>query len=168
VPHYFQILARTLTNILQVSKLSTRRQSGHGHFRCQARSPDSILEEDHSRSHIWVWSILAQWFLRRSKCKKLTDDGHQVTREAHMIEPHISCRRIDAHKTIVDRRRGKDTLQMQIKKKMRRNNTFLQKHVSMKLLEVSLSCLHFSLMFSEGEVKSPYFWWAPAVTEWKQ
>ena len=27
----------------------------------------------------------------------------------------------------------------------------------MKLLEVSLSCLHFSLMFSEGEVKSPYF-----------
>jgi len=26
--------------------------------------------------------------------------------------------------------------------------TFLQKHVSMKLLEVSLSCLHFSLMFS--------------------
>jgi hypothetical protein len=79
-------------------------------------------------------------------------------REAHMIEPHISCRRIDAHKIIVDRRSGKDTLQMQIKKKMRRNNTFLQKHVSMKLLEVSLSCLHFSLMFSEGEVKSPYFW----------
>ena len=35
--------------------------------------------------------------------------------------------------------------------------TFLQKHVSMKLLEVSLSCLHFSLMFSEGEVKSPWF-----------
>jgi hypothetical protein len=32
----------------------------------------------------------------------------------------------------------------------------LQKHVS-------LSCLHFSLVFSEGEVKSPYFlqvWWA--------
>jgi hypothetical protein len=27
-------------------------------------------------------------------------------------------------------------------------------HVSMKLLEVSLSCLHFSFMFSEGEVKS--------------
>ena len=30
-------------------------------------------------------------------------------------------------------------------------------------VEVSLSCLHFSLMFSEGEVKSPYFlqvWWA--------
>ena len=27
-------------------------------------------------------------------------------------------------------------------------------HVSMKLLEVSLSCLHFSLMFYEGEVKS--------------
>ena len=69
---------------------------------------------------------------------------------------------------------------------MRRNNTFLRKHVSMKLLEVftspscslreksslpvmfsllphvvwgrsqvSLSCFHFSLMFSEGEVKSP-------------
>ena len=33
--------------------------------------------------------------------------------------------------------------------------TFLWKHVSMKLLEASLSCLHFSLMFSEGEVKSP-------------
>ena len=30
-------------------------------------------------------------------------------------------------------------------------------------VEVSLSGLHFSLMFSEGEVKSPYFlqvWWA--------
>jgi len=27
----------------------------------------------------------------------------------------------------------------------------------MTLLEVSLSCLHFSLMVSEGEVKSPYF-----------
>ena len=40
---------------------------------------------------------------------------------------------------------------------MRRNSTFLQKHVSMKLLEVSLSCLHFSLMFSVGEVKSPCF-----------
>jgi ssDNA-specific exonuclease RecJ len=44
-----------------------------------------------------------------------------------------------------------------------KKNTFLQKHVSIKLLEVSLSCLHFSLMFSEGEVKSPCFlqvWWA--------
>ena len=30
-----------------------------------------------------------------------------------------------------------------------KNPTFLQKHVS-------LSCLHFSLMFSEVEVKSPY------------
>jgi hypothetical protein len=27
----------------------------------------------------------------------------------------------------------------------------------MNLLKVSLTCLHFSLMFSEGEVKSPYF-----------
>jgi hypothetical protein len=27
----------------------------------------------------------------------------------------------------------------------------------MMLLEVSLSCLHFSLMVSEGEVKSPFF-----------
>jgi hypothetical protein len=27
----------------------------------------------------------------------------------------------------------------------------------LKLLEVYLSCLHFSLMFSEGEVKSPCF-----------
>jgi hypothetical protein len=42
---------------------------------------------------------------------------------------------------------SKDTLQMQKKVK---KPTFLQKHVS-------LSCLHFSLMFSEGEVKSPYF-----------
>ena len=32
----------------------------------------------------------------------------------------------------------------------------LEKHVSMNLLEVSLSCLHFSLMFSEREVKSSY------------
>ena len=33
-----------------------------------------------------------------------------------------------------------------------------QKHVSMKLLEVSLSCIHFSLIFSNGEVmiKFPY------------
>ena len=33
----------------------------------------------------------------------------------------------------------------------------------MKLLGVSLSCLHFSHMFSEGEVRSPYVlqvWWA--------
>jgi hypothetical protein len=42
-------------------------------------------------------------------------------------------------------------------KKWCRKNTFLQNHVSMKLLEVCLSCLHFSLMLSEGEVKSPYF-----------
>ena len=43
------------------------------------------------------------------------------------------------------------------KKMMRKKNTLLWNHVSMKLLEVSLSCIHFSLMFSEGEVKSPYF-----------
>jgi site-specific DNA-adenine methylase len=42
---------------------------------------------------------------------------------------------------------SKDTLQMQKKVK---KLTFFRKHVS-------LSCLHFSLMFSEGEVKSPYF-----------
>jgi hypothetical protein len=35
-------------------------------------------------------------------------------------------------------------------KKKVKKPTFLRKHVS-------LSCLHFSLMFSEGEVKSPYF-----------
>ena len=40
---------------------------------------------------------------------------------------------------------SKDTLQMQNKSE---KPTFLRKHVS-------LSCLH--LMFSEGEVKSPYF-----------
>jgi hypothetical protein len=39
-----------------------------------------------------------------------------------------------------------------------KNQIFWQKHVSMKLLEVSLSCLHFSLIFSNGEVmiKFPY------------
>jgi hypothetical protein len=37
-----------------------------------------------------------------------------------------------------------------------KKKTFLLKHVSMKLLEVSLSCLHFSHLFPEGE-KSPYF-----------
>jgi site-specific DNA-adenine methylase len=41
---------------------------------------------------------------------------------------------------------SKDTLQMQ--KKSEKKPTCWQKHVS-------LSCLHFSLMFSEGEVKSP-------------
>ena len=51
---------------------------------------------------------------------------------------------------------SKGTLQMQIfLKNDAKKPTFLRKHVSMKLLEVSLSCL--SLMFSEGEVKSPYF-----------
>jgi hypothetical protein len=45
-----------------------------------------------------------------------------------------------------------------MEKKVKKTPTFLWKHVS-------LSCLHFSLMFSEGEVKSPYFlqvWWALA------
>ena len=52
------------------------------------------------------------------------------------------------------------------KKKKVKKPTFLQKHVSMMLLEVSLSCLHFSLMVSEGEVKSPYFlqvWVSPGI-----
>ena len=51
------------------------------------------------------------------------------------------------------------TLQMQIlkKKKCEKKNIFLRKHVSMTLLEVSLSCLDFSLMVFEGEVKSPWF-----------
>ena len=43
------------------------------------------------------------------------------------------------------------------KKKCEKKHTFLRKHVSMMLLEVSLSCLHFSLMVSVGEVKSPCF-----------
>ena len=46
---------------------------------------------------------------------------------------------------------------------MRKNPHILWNHISMKLVEVSLSCLHFSLTFSEGEVKSPCFlqvWWA--------
>ena len=49
------------------------------------------------------------------------------------------------------------------KNKMWKKNIFLRKHVSMTLLEDSLSCLHFSLMVSEGEYKSPCFlqvWWA--------
>ena len=59
---------------------------------------------------------------------------------------------------------SKGTLKMHfVFKMMRRNNTFLLKQVSMKLSEISLSCFHFSLLFSEGEVKSPCFlqvWWA--------
>ena len=38
------------------------------------------------------------------------------------------------------------------KKNVKKNPIFLRKHVSITLLEVSLSCLHFSLMISEGEV----------------
>jgi hypothetical protein len=44
-----------------------------------------------------------------------------------------------------------------------KKTTILRKHASMKQLVVSPSCLDFSLMFSEGEVKSPCFlevWWA--------
>ena len=37
---------------------------------------------------------------------------------------------------------------------IRRKSKFLRKYVSMKLLEVSLSCIPFSLMLSEREVKS--------------
>ena len=48
------------------------------------------------------------------------------------------------------------TLQMQ-KKNVKKTPTILRNHVAMMLLEVSLSCLQFSLMVSEGEVKSPYF-----------
>jgi hypothetical protein len=51
-------------------------------------------------------------------------------------------------------------------KKWCRKNTFLWNHVSMKLLEVCLSCLHFSLMLSEGEVKSPYFFASVVNPEW--
>jgi hypothetical protein len=46
---------------------------------------------------------------------------------------------------------------------VRKPPTILRNHVPMMLLEVSLSSLQFSLMVSEGEVKSPYFlqvWWA--------
>ena len=38
------------------------------------------------------------------------------------------------------------------KKKCEKTPHILRKHVSITLLEVSLSCLHFSLMISEGEV----------------
>ena len=40
------------------------------------------------------------------------------------------------------------------KKKVKKH---FYENMSMTLLEVSLSCLHFSLMVYEGEVKSPYF-----------
>jgi hypothetical protein len=43
------------------------------------------------------------------------------------------------------------------KKQWETKNIFLWNHFSMNLVEVSLACLHFSLMFSEGEVKSPCF-----------
>ena len=45
---------------------------------------------------------------------------------------------------------------------MQKNNTFLQKHISF-ILEVYIQDPHLFLMFSEGEVMSPYFsqlWWA--------
>jgi hypothetical protein len=44
-----------------------------------------------------------------------------------------------------------------LKMMQKKTPTILRKHVTLKLFEVSLSCLHFSLMFSEGEVKCPYF-----------
>lgn len=56
------------------------------------------------------------------------------------------------------------TFKLEYKTKMiLRNYTFLKKHDSLKLLKVSLSCLLFCLMFSEGEIISLYFlqvWWA--------
>ena len=48
---------------------------------------------------------------------------------------------------------SKGTLQMQFFLMMQRNKIFWQNHVSVKLLEISLSCLDFSLMFS-GEKSS--------------
>jgi hypothetical protein len=50
---------------------------------------------------------------------------------------------------------SKGTLQMQFFLMMQRNNIFWQNHVSVKLLEISLSvsCLDFSRMFS-GEKSS--------------
>ena len=48
---------------------------------------------------------------------------------------------------------------------MQKNNTFLQKHISF-ILEVYIQDPHLFLMFSEGEVMSPYFsqlWWASAA-----
>jgi hypothetical protein len=43
---------------------------------------------------------------------------------------------------------NKGHFKSKLKKMMHRNK------ISIKVLEVSLSCLHFSLMFSEGEVSS--------------
>lgn len=43
------------------------------------------------------------------------------------------------------------------KKTFLRNDIYLWKYISLKLVEVSLSCLHFSFMFCEGEIKSSYF-----------
>ena len=49
---------------------------------------------------------------------------------------------------------SKGTLQMLIFKKMMRKTHILQKHVSMKLLEVSLSCLDTSPLCSLREKSS--------------
>ena len=57
------------------------------------------------------------------------------------------------------------TLNANVTKKMiRRNDTFLQKHVSIKLLEISLSCLHFSLIFSNiAKINICFFFSFPAA-----
>jgi hypothetical protein len=66
---------------------------------------------------------------------------------------NLKLNRKDVNKII-----SKATLEMQIVFFLNetKKQHMLRKHISMKLLEVSLSCLHFSLMFSEGEVKSLY------------
>jgi hypothetical protein len=42
---------------------------------------------DHSSK---VWSKLAQWFLRRLKCEKLTTDGRNLMAKAHMAFGQVS------------------------------------------------------------------------------
>jgi uncharacterized membrane protein len=42
--------------------------------------------ESSNEYHIHAWSHLGWWFLRRSKCKNLTDNGHQVMGKSHMSE----------------------------------------------------------------------------------
>ena len=56
-----------------------QRKSHGSHFGCRKRSPGTILEEDHSKSIISKFGpIWPNWFLRRSKFEKQTDDRHRM------------------------------------------------------------------------------------------
>jgi hypothetical protein len=56
-----------------------QRKSHGSHFGCRKRSPGTILEEDHSKSIISKFGpIWPNWFLRRSKFEKQTDDRYRM------------------------------------------------------------------------------------------